>query len=153
MRMLPFFKPKKGFMLAGGGLEASSGGGGGGGASPIIDTTERKVMTLNGRDVYARVIPSADFKYHETINMQDVVLCDKPYINGIDSILEMVLYEYSSNAYGKAQYLNDSDANAGKGIVGVISNGSLYCKSTSLWQYYYNVNNFIVIYYYKESED
>lgn len=28
--MLPFFKPKKGFMLAGGGLEISSGGGGGG---------------------------------------------------------------------------------------------------------------------------
>lgn len=30
MRMLPFFKPKKGFMIAGGGLETSSGGGGGG---------------------------------------------------------------------------------------------------------------------------
>ena len=30
MRMLPFFKPKKGFVVAGGGLDAGGGGGGGG---------------------------------------------------------------------------------------------------------------------------
>lgn len=55
MRMLPFFKPKKGFMVAGGGLETSGGGGGGGGGNaPIIpDNGEVKVFTIGNKDVYA----------------------------------------------------------------------------------------------------
>lgn len=36
MRMLPFFKPKRGFVVAGGGLDT----GGGGGSSPTHTTTE-----------------------------------------------------------------------------------------------------------------
>lgn len=57
MRMLPFFKPKKGFMMAGGGLETSSGGGGGGGGGGAyaISTTETKTnFTYMGDDVYCK---------------------------------------------------------------------------------------------------
>ena len=56
MRMLPFFKPKKGFMIAGGGLETSSGGGGGGGSSnvPAFYEDETEIGTLNNKPLYAR---------------------------------------------------------------------------------------------------
>ena len=53
MRMLPFFQPKKGFMIAGGGLETSSGGGGGGGGSVHYSTEPRIVgKWYDGRDCY-----------------------------------------------------------------------------------------------------
>ena len=45
MRMLPFFKPKKGFMIAGGGLETSSGGGGGGGGGQSIHFSTSEFST------------------------------------------------------------------------------------------------------------
>ena len=59
MRMLPFFKPKKGFMVAGGGLETSSGGGGGGGGSSYNYSTTKYdtgKKWLNGNTVYGLVI-------------------------------------------------------------------------------------------------
>lgn len=57
MRMLPFFKPKKGFMVAGGGLETTAGGGGGGGGGGIsIDTTPTQVGTLGTTPIYSKRI-------------------------------------------------------------------------------------------------
>lgn len=60
MRMLPFFKPKKGFMIAGGGFETSTGGGGGGGgfSPPQFSTTETDTgyKWIDGKTIYSRVI-------------------------------------------------------------------------------------------------
>lgn len=59
MRMLPFFKPKKGFMVAGGGLETSSGGGGGGGGGKIDYTTEEQntgLKWINNKPVYQKTV-------------------------------------------------------------------------------------------------
>lgn len=51
MRMLPFFKPKRGFVVAGGGLD-TGGGGGGTSGSHTYSTTPKKVGTwIDGRDV------------------------------------------------------------------------------------------------------
>ena len=54
--MLPFFKPKKGFVFAGGGLETASGGGGGGGTAnvPTFYEDETEIGTLNNKPLYAR---------------------------------------------------------------------------------------------------
>lgn len=54
MRMLPFFKPKKGFMIAGGGLETSAGGGGGGGSSRNWSTDETVIGYQNNKPVYSK---------------------------------------------------------------------------------------------------
>lgn len=58
MRMLPFFKPKKGFMIAGGGLDTAGGGGGGGGGSYNYATTKYDTgkKWIDGRSVYGLVI-------------------------------------------------------------------------------------------------
>lgn len=62
MRMLPFFKPKKGFMVAGGGLETSAGGGGGGGGGAGLSFTddETAVGTFGSDTLYCRKINIPD---------------------------------------------------------------------------------------------
>lgn len=143
--MLPFFKPKKGFMLAGGGLEASSGGGGGGGGSSSLDfsTTETKIGTFNGKDLFSRIIPASDFYYTQKVSIQDTLLCDKDYIGDIESVLKMSMYEYESNSH---QLLCVSD---NKNVYGMIKTSQLYGKSSVSWDYWYNANNCIVIIYTK----
>lgn len=71
MRMLPFFKPKKGFMLAGGGVETSSGGGGGGGGGFSINfsTDEQEVGTwVDGSTVYMKTYHQTNGGYDCTIS-------------------------------------------------------------------------------------
>ena len=50
LRMLPFFKPKKGFQLAGSGFDAGSGGGGGGSidTSVLANKTDLTAIILTG---------------------------------------------------------------------------------------------------------
>lgn len=50
MRMLPFFKPKKGFMIAGGGLDTVGGGGGGSmsGELELLHTFDKNSTTVSG---------------------------------------------------------------------------------------------------------
>lgn len=91
MRMLPFFKPKKGFQFAGGGLETSSGGGGGGGggSTPIIpDNGEVKVFSIGSKDVYACHIsnPRMDAYINDSwlmaLNIGDILGCFATTSNG-----------------------------------------------------------------------
>lgn len=53
--MLPFFKPKKGFMIAGGGLDTAGGGGGGGGFPPFsTDETDTGMKWIDGKSIYMK---------------------------------------------------------------------------------------------------
>ena len=144
MRMLPFFKPKKGFMIAGGGLETTGGGGGGGGGSTLnFSVNETKIGTFNGKDLFSRIIPASDFYYSQKVSLQDTLLCDKPYIAGIESIIKMSMYEYESNS---RQLLCVSD---NKGVYGMIKTSKLYGECSASWDYWYNANNCILIIYTK----
>ena len=144
LRMLPFFKPKKGFMVAGGGLEASSGGGGGG-SGITFSVEETKIGTFNGKDLFSRIIPADDFYYKQKVSIQDTILCDKEYVANIENVLKIFLYEYESNSH---QLLCVSD---NKGVYGMIKTSKLYGECSTSWDYWYNANNCILIIYTKTS--
>lgn len=62
--MLPFFKPKKGFMIAGGGLDTAGGGGGGGGGVNYSQTEfATRDKWVDGKTIYGIVYFERD-EYH-----------------------------------------------------------------------------------------
>lgn len=95
MRMLPFFKPKKGFMIAGGGLETSGGGGGGGGGSSFpdlsTDETNTGIKDVDGKDIYMKVFTTLTVED----NYSRVISIDNLYkILDIHGYIQHANYQY-----------------------------------------------------------
>lgn len=110
MRMLPFFKPKKGFMMAGGGFETSSGGGGGGGGSSIPDFSTDEIDTgvkwVDGKKIFRKTYVNT-----EGINMTPATSVPAG-INNIGNMLSIVGTYYSGNKYLPINYYESSSTYA-----------------------------------------
>ena len=109
MRMLPFFKPKKGFMIAGGGLDTAGGGGGGGGGSSVDYSTTKfdtRKKWIDGRTIYGIVVsgnlPNTTSETTiATISTMDLVVSMSGVMHNkgsdYDNVYNMDFYQTDSN--------------------------------------------------------
>lgn len=67
--MLPFFKPKKGFMIAGGGLETAAGGGGGSGINFSTNEVDTGDIWSDGKKIYCRVLEGESNSQTNTVDI------------------------------------------------------------------------------------
>jgi len=74
LRMLPFFKPKKGFMIAGGGLEASAGGGGGsGGVNFSTSEFPTHCKWIDGKDIFGTTLNVTVADTYTNIDIANII--------------------------------------------------------------------------------